>query len=129
MVHVADTHAIVWFLEGDSRLGAAARDALAAPNAQVVIPTIVLAEIAYLYGKRRVEVTLDSVLGHVARAENCSIYPLDEVVVQHLPTNLNLHDGIIVATAIVFRDVLHKNAAVVTRDGMIAQSGVIETVW
>ncbi len=129
MIHVADTHAIVWFLEGDARLSATARDVLAAPTTQLVIPAIVLAEIAYLYGKRRVALGLDAILEHIARTENCTIYPLDEVVVEHLPTNLNIHDAIIVATAVVFRDVLHEDAAVITRDQAIAQGGTIETVW
>ena len=41
MVYVLDTHAVVWFLEGSSRLGAAARVALSDPVADLVIPTIV----------------------------------------------------------------------------------------
>lgn len=46
MIHVADTHALVWFLEGSGRLSAAAREALQSPGNEIVIPSIVLAEIA-----------------------------------------------------------------------------------
>ena len=129
MIYVADTHTVVWFLEGNHRLSSPARDALTSRDVDVVIPAIVLAEIAYLYGKQRVAVDLDLVLRHVARAENCTIYPLDEVVAERLPVSLNIHDGLIVATALVYRDVLKQDVAVVTKDEKIAQSGIVDTVW
>jgi PIN domain nuclease of toxin-antitoxin system len=47
--HVVDTHALVWFLEADSQLSQPARTALQDPAAHLVIPTIVLAEITFLY--------------------------------------------------------------------------------
>jgi PIN domain nuclease of toxin-antitoxin system len=54
------THALVWHLEGDSRLGAVAQTALNDASVKKVIPTIVLAEIAFLYSRsgagRRFEV-------------------------------------------------------------------------
>lgn len=54
MIYVVDTHAVVWFLEGDSRLSKAARDALNDANIQLVMPTIVLAEIVFLYARHRI---------------------------------------------------------------------------
>lgn len=129
MVYIADTHAVVWFLEGSDRLGAAARGILLTPEAEVVIPTIALAEIAYLYGKRRVGIDSSAVIKYVSRAENCTIYPLDEAVVERLPLSLNIHDALIVATALVFRDVLKKDVAVITKDEEITRSGTVRALW
>ena len=66
MIHVADTHALVRFLEGSDRLSAAARHALQSPDADIVIPSIVLAEIVYLYARKRIGIDLASVLEHVS---------------------------------------------------------------
>ena len=129
MIYVADTHALIWFLEGSGRLSAAARKAMESADGEIVIPAIVLAEIAFLFGKKRVDTDLATVLHYVSRAENCTIYPLDEVVVEQLPVGLNIHDGLIVATAIVYRDVMKKDTAVVTKDEQIIGSGIVQTLW
>ena len=129
MTYVIDTHALIWFLEGSGRLSPAAREFLESSDAEIVIPAIVLAEVAFLFGKKRVGIDLATVLDYVSRAENCTIYPLDEAVVEKLPTTLNIHDGLIVATAVVYQDVMDREAAVVTKDGQIARSGIVQTVW
>ena len=102
MTHIVDTHALVWFLEKNRRLSSVAQEALRDAAADVVIPTIVLAEIAFLYARKRVRVDLPTVIAHIAAASNCVVYPLDEAVVERLPTTLNIHDAIIVATAPLF---------------------------
>jgi PIN domain nuclease of toxin-antitoxin system len=129
MTYVVDTHALVWFLESSTRLSTAAQKALADRTAQVVVPTIVLAEITFLYARHRIAIDLPHVLAHIATAANCLVYPLDGPVVEHLPTTLNIHDAIIVATALVFRDVLSESTAVVTKDSDITASGLINVLW
>jgi len=42
MIHVTDTHAFVWFLEGNPRLSPKARSAMESPHAEIVIPSIVI---------------------------------------------------------------------------------------
>ena len=121
--YIVDTHALVWFLEGDSRLSITARDALSNPIVQLVIPTIVLAEITFLYAKHRITIGLAEVHTHIASVANCIIYPLDEVVVDYIPTTLDIHDAIIVATALTFSDVLEENTAIITKDAKIKASG------
>ena len=48
----------------------------------------------------------------ILQTKNCLIYPLDEDVVKYIPLNLNIHDSIICATAIVFRDILNREVKV-----------------
>jgi PIN domain nuclease of toxin-antitoxin system len=129
MTYVVDTHALVWFLEGNPRLSMAARNALIDRTAHVVVPTIVLAEITFLYTRHRITIDLPHVLAHTASAANCLVYPLDGAVVERLPTTLNIHDAIIVATGFVFRDVLSENTAVVTKDADITASRLINVLW
>ena len=88
-----------------------------------------LAEISFLYARSRISVNIQGVLDHIVSARNCTIYPLDEAVAQHMPVSLDIHDGIIVATAIVFRDIMDQDVAVVTKDTQISASGIIDVVW
>jgi PIN domain nuclease of toxin-antitoxin system len=129
MTYVVDTHSLVWFLEGDARLSSAARAALTDPSVQIVIPTMVLVEIVFLYSRHRITTALPAAFAHISAAPNCKIHPLDETVTQHIPTSLTIHDAIIVATAIVYRDVLGERTAIITKDAQIAASGVVAVIW
>jgi len=44
MKFVIDTHALIWFLEGNSRLGTNAKTVFSHPDSQLVIPATTLAE-------------------------------------------------------------------------------------
>lgn len=129
MTYIVDTHAIIWLLEDDMRLSRAASDVLDDKDSQFVLPTIVLAEIAFLYARQRITIGLPGVFAHITDAANCAVYPLDEVVVQHLPNKLNIHDAIIVATALTLRDELGEDIAVITKDAEITSSGLVKVIW
>jgi predicted nucleic acid-binding protein len=129
MVYIIDSHALIWFLEGDERLGANAKAILTNPDVRLILPTIVLAEIAYLYGRKRIKTNVGKILADVASADNCIVYPLDERVVERLPEGLELHDAIVVATAIVYRDVLGDQVAIVTKDRSITGSDLAPVIW
>lgn len=51
MTYLPDTHALIWYLTGDKRLGANAKAALARVDDgenDAIVPVLVLAEILYL---------------------------------------------------------------------------------
>ncbi|MBI3584712.1 MAG: PIN domain-containing protein [Nitrospinae bacterium] len=127
--YIVDTHALVWFLEKNSKLPKTARIALLDPIAQIILPTIVLTEITFLYSKRRTTIDLPIVLSEVASSSNCIVYPLDEEVVLRIPTNLNIHDAIIVATGLLFKELMEHDVAIITKDNSIKNSNLIKTVW
>ena len=129
MILVLDTHPVVWFLEASSRLSSKAQQAISDPSSQLIIPSIVLAEITYLYERKRIATSASEIRRRLIAADNVVVYPLDEQVVDKLPTALDIHDGIIVATALLYRDVLRQEVAVVTKDEMIAGSGLINVIW
>ena len=62
MIYVLDTHAIVWHLANDRRLGTAARHALADETSRLLVPTIVLAELKHLAETTRVPMSFDQIL-------------------------------------------------------------------
>jgi PIN domain nuclease of toxin-antitoxin system len=129
MTNVVDTHALVWFFEKNPCLSRAAHNALIDPMAKIIVPTIVLAEIKFLHARGRIVPDLAATLAQLAPLSNCVIYALDKVVLQHLPTSLNIHDALIVGTALVFRDVLGENTALISKDSQIQSSGLIQVIW
>ena len=127
--YIVDTHALVWFLEKNPRLANSAKEVLSNPDAQIILPTIVLTEIVFLYSKKKTSVDLNAVLSEVASSSNCTVYPLDEEIVSRISTNLNIHDAIIVATGLLFRDLMGHDVAIITKDKAIRSSNLINTVW
>jgi len=56
-------------------------------------------------------------------------FPLTVEVLHLLPDNLEMHDAIICATAILLREALGEDVRVITRDHEIIASGIVQTVW
>jgi predicted nucleic acid-binding protein len=129
MTYVADTHPLVRLLEKSPRLSPGALGALTDSTARVIIPSITLAELRFLFARGRTLVDLPMALAHISAADNASIYPLDELVVQRLPASLDIHDAIIVATALAQRDLLGDEVRRVTRDKQITASGLVPVLW
>src|SRR5438093_222263 len=129
MTYVTDTHPLIWFLEGNTRLSQAARQAFSQQHIQIVIPTIALVEIKYLYSRKRIRVDLATTLNHAASVTNCRIHPMDETVFAQIPTSLDIHDAIIVGTALTCRDVLGESVALITKDAAITASGLVSVLW
>ncbi|MEP7341377.1 MAG: PIN domain-containing protein [Acidobacteriota bacterium] len=129
MNYVLDTHSIVWFVENDPRLSQPAKSILQMPSAEFVIPTMVLIEIRHLNAKGRIKAALANVYRDFINARNCSVHPIDEDLIPLIPTGLDIHDSIIVATAIFYRDKLQLPTALITKDTKITQSGLIQTLW
>jgi len=128
MTYVVDTHPLIWLLDNDPRLSVAAFEALSSTNDPQVIPAMVLAELSYLYKRQRVQVNPAMALAYITSVPNARISPLDEAVVQCLPDSLNLHDGIIVATAILLRETMDEDVTLITKDRQITESRLVRTV-
>jgi PIN domain nuclease of toxin-antitoxin system len=129
LIYVVDTHALVWFLEKSDRLGKAARAALTSPGNYFLIPTIVLAEIRYLAAARRISPDFDAVLKVIREDGRFMQIELDQTIVELMPLQLDIHDGIVVATALDRKEILLEDCAVITKDRAIVASGLVETVW
>jgi PIN domain nuclease of toxin-antitoxin system len=100
MVCVIDTHALVWYLTDDKRLGKRAAELLDRPDTRIVVPVIVLAELKYLHQRSRISLSFSAVQTIIGADERCAVYPMNEEVVDLLPLDLDIHDAIICATAL-----------------------------
>jgi PIN domain nuclease of toxin-antitoxin system len=124
--YVIDTHALAWYLDNDPRLGSQAEAILDNADIRLIIPSIILAEIKYLAHKGRLTQTLDEVLRVINSDPRCIIYPIDLSVVNKAPLGLDIHDSLIIGTALVQREIV---SGILTRDEAIASSGLVPTLW
>ncbi|MEA1864700.1 MAG: PIN domain-containing protein [Euryarchaeota archaeon] len=126
---VTDTHALLWYLTCDGRLGRNAEAAYGrvdAGGAVIIIPTVVLAEAMFITEKHRVDIEFIEILKTIERSLNYIIYPMNTAVVlkcHELKAIPELHDRIISATAILLDSVL------ITKDREITESGEVAVVW
>ena len=132
LVAIADTHAAIWYLYSDPRLGSKASALIeaAAANGDVVgVSAISLAELIYLTEKARIPYgAFSSLLGAMASAEPVLRHlPFDDKVAMKM-TEVpredipDLPDRIVAATAL-----LH-GVPVLSRDNRIRSSQTL-TIW
>lgn len=58
-----------------------------------------------------------------------TVLPLDITVLSYMPMTLDIHDSLIVATALYYRDFLGESVAVLTRDVDITDSSLVDVLW
>jgi PIN domain nuclease of toxin-antitoxin system len=56
MKYIIDTHALIWFLEGNNKLGENAKKILGDPHSQLILPSIVLAEAIWIVEKGKTSI-------------------------------------------------------------------------
>jgi len=132
IVAIADTHAAIWYLFSDSRLGSAASsfiDNAIAQGDHIGVSAISVAEMVYLIEKKRIPANAlndlhiaianpEAVLQHVPVDENVAV-KMAEIPRQDLP---DLPDRVIAATALFY------GVPVLSRDRRV-RSSTIKTIW
>ncbi len=128
MKYLLDTHAAIWALQDAPELGAAARAVIARETRDsLALSDISLFEMAMLVAKGRVEFD-DGLLPTLRLISGIfTVVPIDGTIAAHA-VNLPLpqsdpFDRIIVATA------KRHDLTLLTRDGEISESGLVEIVW
>jgi len=61
-------------------------------------------------------------------SENCITYPVDEDVIEEMPEGLNIHDALIVATGLVYKNILKEEVKILTEDQEIIKSEILPSV-
>jgi len=128
MNFVSDTHPLIWYFTDDPRLGKTALKAFedTVSKGNVIIPSIVLAEIMHVSKRGKIGLTFQKTLGLIEEMGNFRISPLDPDILKaadSIKTDLEMHDRLSVATAIWYEYPL------VTRDKIIVESKLVKTIW
>jgi PIN domain nuclease of toxin-antitoxin system len=126
--YLLDTHAVLWSVEDDSRLGPRARDELRQCTAsEIALSAITLFEIAMLHEKERIRLSIPiaNYLGSLERRFN--VLPIVSVIAADAVKLTLPHgdpfDRIIMATA------RYHGLSLITRDEHMAGSGLVKTLW
>jgi len=128
-MYVADAHALGWYFTDDPRLGPEAARVFECSErgeCPILIPTIILAELFHISRKKRITLDFAELLRKIEERGNFVVTDFDFLTVRRLLEThplTELHDQIIVATALLYA------AKVLTKDGSIRDSGLVETVW
>jgi PIN domain nuclease of toxin-antitoxin system len=129
---VVDTHALIWYLEGNPRLGPGAKRALDDPASRLYLPAIALAEALWVIEQGRCSIpTGGDLLSALDADPRLQFVPLDRRIIER---SLNatsipeMHDRHIVATA---HELSGRGLApgVLTRDSTIRASGLVTVIW
>ena len=127
--YVTDTHALYWYLTASPKLGTNAQAAFLAGEhgqARIYVPSIVLAELYYLNVKynqplafaQEYERLTESGQFHFVEFRAADVLRFDALAA--IP---EMHDRMIVGVAHA------RQLPLLTRDGEIVASGVIQTIW
>ena len=132
MQYIVDTHALIWFLEGNSRLGSAAKQVLENSESKLALPAIALAEAAFIVERGKTSIPSVNDLHTAVNGDpRIVVYPLDRAIIEITNTLLSInemHDRQIVATAIILKN--HgEEVSVLTCDQNIIASGVVPIIW
>lgn len=123
-----DAHTLIWYLhkESNERLSSNALAVIKEAEASgiIYVPTVVLMEIMRVLEKRRYPVSFDAMLEHIEENESYKIVPLTTKIVRIIRDfqNVDLHDRVIMATALITDSVL------VSKDKEVGTSG-LNVIW
>jgi PIN domain nuclease of toxin-antitoxin system len=130
--YVLDTHALVWHLEGNPRLGPQAKKVIDDPTSSLVLPIIALAEAAYIVEHGRTAIPkVSALLGSVIADLRISIYPMTwEVFEESLKATVlpEMHDRLIVGSALYLQS-LGDTVSLLTKDSSIVAARLVTTLW
>lgn len=128
MDYVTDTHSLVWYFTEDVKLSRNAGEAFEGTikEGTIIIPAVVLAELMFIAKKGKINLTFEETIARIEECENFDIAPLDIDILKvadKIEMSMEMHDRVIVATAI------YHEAVLITRDERIKKSGVVATIW
>lgn len=130
--YIVDTHALIWHLEGNKLLGAAAKSVIDDPASQLVLPIIALAETVFVVEKGRTAIpSMNDLLNDVRTDARIEIVPLTEEILNEsisLTAIPEIHDRLIVATGVYLRS-QGENIKILTKDNEIVLSSILDVTW
>jgi len=130
--HIVDAHALIWYLEGNVKLGGAAKAVLGDAASDLVLPVIALAEAAHVVNKGKTLIpNAPTLFDRVERDPRFEVYPLTYEVLQ---TSLQaasvpeMHDRLIVASGLYLQS-LGEQVSILTKDLDITATALLPVIW
>ncbi len=130
--YVVDTHALIWYLEGNPRLGPTAREIMKDPRNTLFLPIIALAEACWIveHGRSSIPSVVD-LIRDVDSDPRITIVPLNREIFDRylaVPATIEMHDRLIIA-ALLELAASGDPIAMLTADQTVRTCGVVSTVW
>ncbi len=130
--HVLDAHALIWYQEGNARLGSNALTIMSDPASEMIISVIALAEAAYAVEKGRTKIpSVADLLNDVISDQRIEVYPVTLEILQQSQSALavpEMHDRLIVATTQHLQS-LGQQAVLLTKDLDIVNAALVPIIW
>jgi PIN domain nuclease of toxin-antitoxin system len=130
--YIVDTHALIWYLEGNPKLGPNAQAVLDNPASALVLPVIALSEAIYIVDKGRTLIPdVATLFNRVQGDPRLDLYPLTLEVLQASLKALTvpeMHDRLIVATGLHLQS-LGETVSILTKDVAITDAALLPIIW
>lgn len=130
--YVLDTHALIWYIEGNPLLGRAAKQVMDDPTSEMILPAIALAEALDIIPKGRTKIPdINTLMQRVLTDNRIEVSPLTlDILQQSLAANTvpEMHDRLIAAT-VLWLVALGHQAALLTKDPKIIAATLVRIVW
>jgi len=132
MSHVVDTHGLVWFFEGNARLGNHAKTVLDTTDETLVLPATVIAEACWMIQRGKSSIpSIAAFFTAIDSDTRFQIVPLDRATIEKsnsLTAITEMHDRQIVATTLLLIE-KGQSVSLITHDGVITASGLVPIIW
>jgi PIN domain nuclease of toxin-antitoxin system len=132
MSYVVDTHGLIWFFEGNTRLGPNAKTVLDTTHETLALPAIVIAEACWIIQRGRTSIpSVSAFFAAIDADTRFQIVPLDRATIEEsnrLTPITEMHDRQIVATALLLIKE-GQTVSLITHDGVIPSSGLVPIIW
>jgi PIN domain nuclease of toxin-antitoxin system len=130
--YIVDTHALIWYLESNPRLGGAAKAILDDLASELVFPLIALAEAVDIVDKGRTKIaSVPILLNRVLNDPRFDFQPFDLATLKtslHARAVPEMHDRLIVAAGLLLQQ-QGESVAILTRDVSITNAALLPVIW
>lgn len=128
MDYTTDTHSLVCYLQGSKELSSKALEAFEQSKKAgvIIIPSVVLAELMFIAEKGKVTLSFEKTLSKIEEYINFKVASLDIEIIKvanKIKSDLELHDKLIVATALFY------DTSLITKDSKIRSSKKVDVIW
>jgi PIN domain nuclease of toxin-antitoxin system len=130
--YVLDTHALIWYLEGNRKLSAKVKAVMDDLDNELILPIIALVEAAHIVERGRTSIpSVSDLLDGVNAAPHVELQELTWQVFEQSLTAISIpeiHDRLIVSAALYLQTQGH-TISLVTKDGTISTAAIVDVLW